>query len=204
MDRKTITHGSIFTAVGAFDLAAKYCGWETVFQVENDEWCRGQLEWDFKTTKRYKDIKSFKGKEYKGKIDVLSGGRPQDLWKDYCRVIDEIKPKYVLIETEAKEVRTSLEKIGYEANCNVIPSQYDTLPHHGVWVVAYPKGEGKDLFKIETHFKKIEEELLTAKLGEPRQYKNIAEILLIEDSLVLKLPYLLFNAIGKILNNEKT
>ena len=38
-----MTHGSLFSGIGGFDLAAKWHGWTNVFQVEKDAWCRSIL-----------------------------------------------------------------------------------------------------------------------------------------------------------------
>ena len=40
-------------------MAAQWMGWENVFQVEWDEWCRKVLAKNFPETKRYGDIKEF-------------------------------------------------------------------------------------------------------------------------------------------------
>ena len=31
-----MTHGSLFSGIGGFDLAAEWCGWENVFHCEFD------------------------------------------------------------------------------------------------------------------------------------------------------------------------
>ena len=36
----SMTHGSLFSGIGGFDLAAKRVGWQNIFAVEKDKWCR--------------------------------------------------------------------------------------------------------------------------------------------------------------------
>ena len=67
-------HGSLFSGIGGFDLAAEWMGWENVFQVEKDKFCTKVLEKNFPNVKRYGDIKEFDGSKYKGLVDIISGG----------------------------------------------------------------------------------------------------------------------------------
>ena len=67
-------HGSLFSGIGGFDLAAEWMGWENVFQVEIDPYCQKVLEKNFPNVKRYGDIKEFKGEC--GSVDILTGGPP--------------------------------------------------------------------------------------------------------------------------------
>ncbi len=110
-------HASLFTGFGGFDYAASQIGWENVFQVENNEYCNKILALRFKNTKRYLDIKEFSGKEYYGKIDIISGGFPcqpfsvageqrgkeddRYLWPEMLRVVSEIRPAWVVGENVA-------------------------------------------------------------------------------------------------------
>ena len=71
-----MTHGSLFSGIGGFDLAASRCGIENIFQVEIDKFCQQVLRKNFPNTKIYSDIKEFNGKEYEGRIDIISGGFP--------------------------------------------------------------------------------------------------------------------------------
>lgn len=56
-----MTHASLFTGIGGFDLAAQWMGWQNIFQVEIDEWCQKLLKQNFPHAERYKDIKEFGG-----------------------------------------------------------------------------------------------------------------------------------------------
>ena len=113
-------HGSLFSGIGGFDLAAEWARIETVFQVEIDEFCNKVLEKNFPNVKRYKDIFDFKDEETekcKGTVDIISGGFPcqpfsnasqtgkrkgekddRFVWPEMLRVVREIKPSYVIGE----------------------------------------------------------------------------------------------------------
>lgn len=118
-------------------------GWENIFQVENDKFCTKVLEKNFPNTKRYGDIKEFDGTKYRGTIDILTGGFPcQDisiannyngggkglygersgLWKEYSRIIGEIRPRFIVFENSPMLIQRGFEillfdfdRMGYDA-----------------------------------------------------------------------------------------
>jgi len=161
-DFEKIKHSSLFTGIGGFDLAAEWMGWENVFQVEKDGWCKKVLTKNFPTVKRYGDIKEFNGSEYTNKIDILTGGFPcqpfslagsrkgkdddRYLWKEMFRVICETKPPFVVGENVAgiigmalEDVFADLESEGYEIETFIIPACAIGAAHRRdrVWIVAY-------------------------------------------------------------------
>lgn len=171
-----MNHASLFSGIGGFDYASSQMGWENIFQVEIDKFCNKVLEKNFPETKRFLNIKQFDGTEYKNKIDVLTGGFPcQDisyakswttndtfrengingkrsgLWFEYARIIDEIRPKFVVIENVAAlqkqgldVVLQTLSDIGYDSEWQIITASFIGAPHRRkrIWIVAYPIGFG--------------------------------------------------------------
>src|ERR1700753_3157416 len=107
-------HGSLFSGIGGFDLAASWMGWENVFQCEKDEFCQRLLKFYWPKAKLYEDVREFDGRSYKGAIDVLSGGFPCQpfsnagkrrgtaddsyLWPEMHRIIAEVRPRWVVGE----------------------------------------------------------------------------------------------------------
>jgi DNA (cytosine-5)-methyltransferase 1 len=61
-------HGSLFSGIGGFDLAAQWMGWENVFQVEWDKWCQKVLAKNFPDTLRFGDIVEFNKMLQNGEI----------------------------------------------------------------------------------------------------------------------------------------
>jgi hypothetical protein len=53
-------HGSLFSGIGGFDLAAEWMGWQNIFQVEKDAYCTELLKLRFPNTKQYGDIRNLK------------------------------------------------------------------------------------------------------------------------------------------------
>jgi len=122
-----MTHGSLFSGIGGFDLAAQWMGWENVFHCEWIESKRKHLEIIFNSIS-HGDITTTDFTIYKHRIDVLTGGFPcqdasiakQDgkgqqglragrtgLFYEMLRAISEIQPKYVVAENVANILKTN-------------------------------------------------------------------------------------------------
>ena len=159
-------HGSLFSGIGGFDLAAQWMGWENVFQVEWDSFCQKVLTKNFPNVKRYGDIKEFDGTEYAGAVDIISGGFPcqpfshagkrkgqaddRYLWPEMLRVIREVKPTYVVGENVAGLVSmdngktldgilSDLANEGYTTEQFIIPACGVGAWHRRdrIWIIAY-------------------------------------------------------------------
>lgn len=113
----TMTHGSLFSGIGGFDLAASWMGWKNAFHCEIDEFCSRVLKYHFPDSEHYGDIKTTDFTKWRGKVDVLSGGFPcqpfsvagrrrgaeddRYLWPEMLRAIREIQPTWVVGENVA-------------------------------------------------------------------------------------------------------
>jgi DNA (cytosine-5)-methyltransferase 1 len=151
-----MTHGSLFSGIGGFDLASEWMGWENLFHCEIDEFCQKILKHYWKDAKSYKDIKRTDFNIWKGRVDVISGGFPcqpfsiagrrkgdQDeryLWDEMCRAIEEIQPKYIVGENVLgivnwsdglvfHKVQTDLATLGYQTSSYILPSCGINAPH---------------------------------------------------------------------------
>lgn len=167
-----MNHGSLFSGIGGFDLAAQWLGWNNVFQVEIDPYCQGVLTRHFPNTIIHPDIKELDGEIYRNKIDVLSGGFPcqpwsqagprkgeQDerhLWPQFKRLITEIQPTYIVGENVhgfvsydggrmLDTVCDELEDEGYEVWTMVFPASACNARHkrNRCWILAYSAGNGR-------------------------------------------------------------
>lgn len=109
-----MTHASLFSGIGGFDLSASWMGWKNLFTCEIDPFCNTILEYYFQNSKHYEDIKKTDFTEWRGKVDVLTGGFPcqpfsiagkrkgktddRYLWPEMLRAIREIQPDWVVCE----------------------------------------------------------------------------------------------------------
>lgn len=108
------THASLFSGIGGAELAASWIGWTNVFHCEIQEFQRKVLEYWFPNSISYEDITKTDFTEWRGRIDVLTGGFPcqpfsvagkrkgaednRYLWGEMLRVIRQIQPTWVVGE----------------------------------------------------------------------------------------------------------
>ena len=71
-----MTHASLFSGIGGPEVAAAMLGWENLFHCEINPFGRKVLEYWFPDSVSYEDITKTSFKEWRGKVDVLSGGFP--------------------------------------------------------------------------------------------------------------------------------
>ena len=109
-----MTHGSLFSGIGGFDYAALMMGWRNVFHCEINGFCSRILKYHFPDARHYEDITNTDFTEWRGRIDVLSGGFPcqpfslagrrkgaeddRYLWPHMLRAIHQIRPVWVVGE----------------------------------------------------------------------------------------------------------
>jgi DNA (cytosine-5)-methyltransferase 1 len=162
----TMKHGSLFSGIGGFDLAADWMGWENVFHCEIAEFPRKILNYYWPNAECYEDIKKTDFTKYRGTVDIISGGFPcqpysnsgkrlgnkddRHLWPEMLRVIREVKPQWVVGENVRglltwnagmvfHEVCSDLENIGYEVQAFIIPASGINAPHQRerLYIVAH-------------------------------------------------------------------
>lgn len=69
-------HGSLFSGIGGAELAASWVGWNNVFHCDINEFGNRVIRYHFPESKEYGDITKTDFREWRGKIDVLTGGFP--------------------------------------------------------------------------------------------------------------------------------
>jgi DNA (cytosine-5)-methyltransferase 1 len=158
-------HGSLFSGIGGFDLAAQWMGWENVFHCEIAEFPRKVLHHYWPNAISYENIIETDFTKHRGHIDIISGGFPcqpyslagkrlgkedaRHLWPEMLRTIREIQPRWVVGENVFglvnwngglvfDEVQSDLEAEGYEVQAYVLPACAVNAPHRRdrVWFVA--------------------------------------------------------------------
>ena len=159
-------HGSLFSGIGGFDLAAEWCGWENVFHCEWNPFGQKVLKHHFPNSISYNDITKTDFTIHRGNIDIITGGFPcqpystaglrkgkadeRHLFPEMLRAIKEIQPTWVIGENVRglvswgggmvfHEVCDDLEREGYEVQPFLIPAASVNAPHkrERIWFVAY-------------------------------------------------------------------
>lgn len=161
----------IFSGIGGFSIGLEAASMQTVAFCEINPFCRKILTRHWPSVPIFTDITTINKEDLKTlpTIDVIAGGFPcQDisvagkqkgitakrsgLWKEYKRLINEIRPKYAIIENVANlrstgliSVLQDLWKIGYDAEWHCIPASAFGAPHRRdrIWIIAHPACIGK-------------------------------------------------------------
>jgi DNA (cytosine-5)-methyltransferase 1 len=158
-------HGSLFSGIGGFDLAAEWMGWENIFHCEWMPFPRQVLHYYFPKSISYEDITKTDFTIHRGSIDILTGGFPcqpyssagkrlgkddeRHLWPHMLRAIQEIEPTFVVGENVRgltnwnggvvfEEVCADLESCGYEVQPVLLPACSVGAPHRRdrIWFIA--------------------------------------------------------------------
>lgn len=158
-------HGSLFSGIGGFDLAAEWVGWENIFHCEIEPFCQKVLKYHFPNSISYDDITKTDFSVHRGRIDIVTGGFPcqpfslagkrkgtednRYLWKEMLRAIQQIQPQWVVGENVFgiinwdrgmvfRQVQTDLETEGYEVQTYVLPACAVNAPHRRdrIWFIA--------------------------------------------------------------------
>ena len=173
----------IFSGIGGFSLGLERAGMKTVAFCENDKFCRKVLKKHWPKVPIFDDVKNIRVKPgyliadedgceglYDNRIDVICGGFPcQDisvagkkegihgkrsgLWKEFKRLIKEVKPRYAIIENVAnlranglETVLGDLAELGYDGEWHIIPARAVGAPHlrERIWIIAWRGNEGEE------------------------------------------------------------
>lgn len=161
-----MTHASLFSGIGGFDLAAEWMGWENLFHCEWNPFGQRVLKHHFPNSISYNDITKTDFFIHRGQVDILTGGFPcqpyssagkrlgnedeRHLWPEMLRTIQEVQPRWVVGENVLgltnwngglvfNEVQVDLEAKGYEVQAFILPACAKNAPHRRdrVWFVAY-------------------------------------------------------------------
>ena len=159
-------HGSLFSGIGGFDLAAEWMGWENVFHCEWNPFGQRVLKHYWTMAESYGDITKTDFKKWRGRVDVISGGFPcqpfsiagkrkgteddRHLWPEMLRAIREAAPSYVVGENVRgivnwsrgmvfDQVLDDLETIGYEVAPFLLPAYAvgGEQERYRMWFIAY-------------------------------------------------------------------
>ena len=174
-----MTHGSLFSGIGGFDLAAHWMGWTNLFHCEWNEFGQRVLKHYWPEAQSYGDITKTDFSGWHGAVDVISGGFPcqpyslagkrlgkedeRHLWPHMLRAIREISPRYVVGENVRglltwndglvfNEVCADLENEGYKVTPYLVPACGVNAPHRRdrIWFVAHSESNGGHRTSKET------------------------------------------------------
>ena len=156
----------LFSGIGGFSLGLERAGFKTVAFCEIDPFCRRVLAKHWPEVPIYDDVRTVSAERLRADgiaVDVICGGFPcQDisvagngaglagersgLWREYARIIGELRPRFVIVENVAAllsrgldDVLGDLAALGYDAEWHCLSAGFIGLPQvrDRVWILAY-------------------------------------------------------------------
>jgi len=159
----------LFAGIGGISLAMEWAGIKTIAFCEREPFCQKVLKKHWPDVPVFDDVRTLNRKvleetgviEPHGTVDIISGGFPcqpysiagerrgeeddRALWKEMFRIIQEIRPRWVVGENVANfanmgldNALSDLESIGYTAGAIILPALAVKAPHRRdrVFIVA--------------------------------------------------------------------
>lgn len=158
---------ALFAGAGGGILGGMLQGWRTVAAVEIEDYPRRvllqrQADGLLPRFPIWDDVRTFDGKEWKGKVDIITGGFPcQDIscagkgagiegersgmWRHMARIIREVRPRHVFVENSPMlvgrgltRVVGDLAKMGYDSKWGIVGAHHVAAPHKRdrIWIVG--------------------------------------------------------------------
>lgn len=156
-----MTIGSLFSGIGGLELGLEWAGLgPVIWQIEKDPFCRSVLAKHWPDVPRFCDVTTVRNLPF---ADVLCGGFPcQDvsaagrgaglqgersgLWWYFAAIIDQVRPRWVVVENVASgarrwlpTVRRHLHLLGYDSTAYALSAAVVGAPHlrKRIFVVAH-------------------------------------------------------------------
>ena len=159
---------ALFAGAGGGILGGKLLGWTTVCAVEWEAYPASVLiarqnEGVLPPFPIWDDVRTFDGRPWRGRVDVVSGGFPcQDIsaagkgagidgersgmWAHMARIVREVGPRFVFVENSPMltsrglgRVLGDLAAMGYDARWGVLGAVDAGAPHKRdrIWILAH-------------------------------------------------------------------
>jgi len=163
----------LFSGIGGFSLGLERTGgFETVAFCEIERYPQAVLAKHWPNVPCYDDVRTLSTERLAAdgiSVDVICGGFPcQDisvagggagmgegtrsgLWREYARLVGELRPRYVIVENVAALLGRGLDRVlgdlaafGYDAEWHCIPASAVGAPHRRdrIWIVAHAVSNG--------------------------------------------------------------
>jgi DNA (cytosine-5)-methyltransferase 1 len=169
-----LTVGSLFSGIGGFDLGLERAGMRVIWQSEIDPYASAVLRKHWPGVPNLGDIRTIRGAEWP---DVICGGFPcidissagnragidgpeSGLWREFARVVGEIRPRFVIVENVATLLVRGLGRIlgdlaafGFDAEWYCVPASAVGANHSRdrTFIVANADGGRCEFKRLEEY-----------------------------------------------------
>jgi len=182
--------GSLFSGIDGLSLGLERAGLgRTVWQVEQNEYCRAVLAVRFPEAMRHNDVRDV-GAQNLSSVEVLCGGFPcqnlssanvatrvglsgerSGLWREFSRIVSEVGPRVVIVENVAHgwtdwvpTVRSDLYAAGYSSVCFRLRATGLGAAHDRsrCFVVAHTHRHGKPVVPVHAEMEVLRRAAIAA------------------------------------------
>ena len=162
----------LFSGIGGFSLGLERAGMETVAFCEYDKKCRQVLKKHWPDVPQYEDVRTLTKEQLDNDgitdIGLICGGYPcqpfstagkrqgeaddRALWKEYFRLVKEIRPTWVIAENVAGHISMGIDNVladlegeDYAVQTFVIPACAVDAWHRRdrAWIIAHTDRHGR-------------------------------------------------------------
>jgi DNA (cytosine-5)-methyltransferase 1 len=175
VNQQSLNELALFAGAGGGILGGHLLGWKTVCAVEWEQYpasvlCARQNDGLLPPFPIWDDVQSFRGEQWRGIVDVVSGGFPcQDIssagrgagidgersgmWGEMARIICEVQPRFVFVENSPMltsrglgRVLGDLAAMGFDAKWGVLGAADIGAPHKRdrIWIVGKHMGNSNN------------------------------------------------------------
>ena len=164
--------GSLFSGIGGIDLGLEWAGFDVRWQVEIDGYASRVLARRWPDVVHYRDVRDLSASTLEA-VECLAGGfpcqpvsqagkrkaqaDPRWLWPEFARLVDELRPKYVIVENVpgiysagGADVVADLATLGFDAEWHSISAAAFGAPHlrERFILVAYSNSERRERQRV--------------------------------------------------------
>lgn len=158
----------LFAGAGGGILAGQLLGHRCIGAVEREPRVQSMLlarqrDGSLPAFPVFSDIRTFDGRPYRGRVDIVAGGFPcqaysgasrgrsvaEDLWPEMLRVVADVAPRYVFAENVARKAidaaADDLEALAYSVRCMALSASDVGADHirQRYWLLAHADAHGK-------------------------------------------------------------
>jgi DNA (cytosine-5)-methyltransferase 1 len=159
---------ALFAGAGGGILGGHLLGWRTVCAVEYEPYAAAvivqrQNDGILPPFPVWDDVRTFDGRIWRGRVDVVSGGFPcqayssaasgrntaDDLWPEMRRIVADVAPRHVFAENVERRAidraADDLESLGYAVRCAKVSAEDLGADHvrERYWLVAHANVHGE-------------------------------------------------------------